>query len=88
MKNKTIRTVTAAELIEALQMLPEDALVAFSSNYGDRCRTRQVHTLDGQIEEEELYETAYSDSGFAVVKERDEEESEKETPAQKVWIIS
>lgn len=62
----TIRTATKEELIEALQDLPDGALVAFSSDYGDICHTQQIHTLRGSVECVAVEESAYSASGFAV----------------------
>ena len=34
--------LTVAELIEALQDMPEDAIVVFGSDYGDICHTEQA----------------------------------------------
>lgn len=80
---RALRTITAEELIAALQDLPPDAIVAFSSNYGDHCRTRQIHSINGDLEELPMYESAYSDSGWAIRKEEYENEDD-----HKVFIIS
>ena len=86
--SRTINTITIRELIDILQDYSHDygegTKVAFSSDYGDHCHTQQVLTIEGNVNEEQIYESAYSDSGFAVEKEPDEEDGEK----QRVLIIS
>lgn len=72
-------------MIELLQDIPADAQVAFASDYGDHCHTEQVHTLRGEVEERALYESAYSDSGFAVIKDEDDKRTET---APKIFILS
>lgn len=66
---KRIDTITAGELIDMLGDFDPDTPVAFACNYGDRCRTQQVITIRGNVDEETIYETAYSESGYAVDKE-------------------
>jgi hypothetical protein len=65
-----IDTISISELIDLLKdysdLHGEDCRVAFSSDYGDRARTQQVVTIHGDIEEETIYKSAYSDSGWAV----------------------
>lgn len=78
------RTITAKVLREALADLDDDALVVFSSNYGDHGRTEQVHFLDGEIEERHVKESGYSESGFALVDQDDEPEEDAPT----VHVIS
>jgi len=75
-------TITKEELIEALEDLPDGARVAFASDYGDRCNTQQLHSIEGQIEEKPIHQTAYSDSGYAV------DEEETEAPTETVYVIS
>jgi hypothetical protein len=64
------RGMTVAQLIEALQDMPEDAVVVFDSDYGDICHTEQallvsrVEELDNETER--LETSAYSHSGIAV----------------------
>ena len=36
------RGMTVAQLIEALQDMPDDAVVVFGSDYGDICHTEQA----------------------------------------------
>lgn len=66
---KRIDTITAGELIDMLGDFDPDTPVAFACNYGDRGRTQQVITIRGDIDEETIYKTAYSESGYAVDKE-------------------
>ena len=64
------RGMTVAQLIEALQDMPEDAVAVFGSDYGDICHTeqalvvRRVEELD--VETERLETSAYSHSGIAI----------------------
>ena len=73
---KRINTITAGELIDMLGDFDPDTPVAFACNYGDRCRTQQVITIQGNVDEETIYETAYSESGYAVDKEGFHEDEE------------
>lgn len=61
-----INTISVGELIDLLKGYDENMQVAFSCNYGDRAHTQQVITIRGNINEEILYKSAYSDSGWAV----------------------
>ena len=81
---KQIDTITIGELIDLLKDYSndygEDCRVAFSSNYGDRAQTQQVVRIRGDVEEETLYKSAYSDSGWAVDRDgyhEDEEGTDK-----------
>ena len=64
------RGLTVAQLIEALQDMPEDAVVVFGSDYGDICHTeqalvvRRIEELDNETER--LETSAYSHSGIAI----------------------
>ena len=62
--------MTVAQLIEALQDMPEDAVVVFGSDYGDICHTEQALVVT-KVEElddatERLEASAYSHSGIAI----------------------
>ena len=79
------RGLTVAELIEALQDMPDDAIVVFGSDYGDICHTEQALVVS-QVEEldeatERLDVSAYSHSGIAIEKRDDDERDEDESPA-------
>lgn len=78
-------SMTVAELKALLEDQDDEALVTFESNYGDRGRTRQVHTLHGRIEEQPLRETGYSESGYAIA---EREYDGPEDDAQTVLVIS
>jgi hypothetical protein len=77
--------LTVAQLIEALEDMPEDAIVVFGSDYGDICHTEQallvsrVEELD--VETERLETSAYSHSGIAIEPIVDGAESDDESPA-------
>ena len=77
--------MTVAQLIEALEDMPEDAVVVFGSDYGDICHTEQALVVS-QVEElddatERLEASAYSHSGIAVEPIVDGAESDDERPA-------
>ena len=62
--------LTVAQLIEALEDMPEDAVVVFGSDYGDICHTEQALVVT-KVEElddatERLEASAYSHSGIAI----------------------
>ena len=60
-----MHTMTVGELCEQLDRFDDDMIVVACSNFGDRSRTMQAIAIT-QLEEANLYETAYSDSGYAV----------------------
>jgi hypothetical protein len=65
------KSITVARLRELLADQPDDALVAFTANYGDRCNTAQALPLSGDCEMTAVVPSAYSDSGFALGDEVD-----------------
>ena len=87
-EKKLSRAITVAELIELLQDQPPEARVAFSSDYGDHCHTRQIHLIEGECEEREVRESAYSDSGLAETREDGEDSEEEEDERPTILIIS
>lgn len=86
---REFRTATKEELIEALNDLPDGALVAFASDYGDYTHTQQVHTITPEITEKVISETAYSYSGWALDTdaEPDDKPIDGEEKIQTVYII-
>jgi hypothetical protein len=81
------RRMTVGQLIEALQDMPEDAVVVFASDYGDICHTEQA-LIVRKIDEvdpstERLEASAYSHSGIAIESLDDDEGEydEAERPA-------
>jgi hypothetical protein len=71
-------SINISELMDALKdALDEhgpEALVVFSSDYGDIGHTEQAHPLSREVEEVTLEESAYSRSGFAVRRDFDDED--------------
>lgn len=77
-----LQGMTVAELIEALQGYPEDALVVFGCDYGDICHTEQalpVRELE-ELPASRIEETAYSKSGYEVA--RESEDDDEDEPAE------
>ncbi|HEX4131452.1 MAG TPA: hypothetical protein VHZ24_15540 [Pirellulales bacterium] len=79
------RGMTVGQLIEALQDMPEDAVVVFASDYGDICHTEQA-LIVREIDEidpatERLETSAYSHSGIAIESIVDAMDSDDECPA-------
>jgi hypothetical protein len=71
--------MTVADLIAELQMFPDDALVCFARDYGDICHTEQcmpVESADELERDEFLAESAYSKSGVAIERPREEDEDD------------
>lgn len=84
---KQFKSITVQELIDVLSDLPPEAMIAFSSNYGDYHKTQQVHAIEGVAEEACIERSAYSDSGFAIVSEADDDVDEGEAHAI-VYILN
>lgn len=87
---RTLRTITKRELIERLEDsdAPDDALVIFSTDYGDRGNTQQALGISGEIEEVLIHESAYSNSGFAIAEDEDDlDEDDLETNDAKYVVI-
>jgi hypothetical protein len=51
---RSIGSINVRELIEALEWEDPEALVVFSSDFGDIGHTEQVHSIGGDIEEVKL----------------------------------
>lgn len=78
------RTITVSELIELLEGVDDkDALVVFSTDYGDYHRTPQALGLRGEVEETKIAKSAYSNSGFQIV-EDDEDDYDEEPDGDEV----
>ena len=81
MRNEKVKrtlndAMTVSDLIERLQDFDEDAIVLFSCDYGDYCHTQQALTVDRVEEytEKDLVDSAYSQSGIALVDANDDED--------------
>jgi len=72
-----MKTITVAELIDLLQNADPDAQVIFTTDYGDRSHTAQALPIRGKSEEVRIEKNAYSNSGFAIASEEDEDEEYK-----------
>jgi len=67
------RTITKAQLIDALEGLDDNDLVAFSADYGDRGHTMQALPIHGNVNEEYVQRSGYSASGWAVAESTDDD---------------
>jgi len=72
-----LKTITKRELIDLLEDddAPDDALVIFATDYGDRGHTEQALGIRGEVEEVIVTESAYSNSGFAISDNPDDEDA-------------
>lgn len=77
-QGETMRTITKAELIEALEELDDDDKVIFTTDYGDYHSTQQALPISGRVEEVSITKSAYSNSGFALVDDNDEDENDED----------
>jgi len=74
-------TLTVRDLIELLEGEDQDAKIVFASNYGDYAKTQQVHFLSGVCTTQLIEESGYSQSGWAIVDDEDDDEpATKELP--------
>jgi hypothetical protein len=79
-----LNSITVADLIELLQEQDPDALVVFTSDYGDICHTAQALPLKGDAEEGLAVESAYSNSGFGLA---EDDEDQDDDAAVKVLVL-
>ena len=76
--SKNLRTITVAQLIERLQGEDPEARVIFTADYGDYHHTQQALPITGDIDEVEVVENeGYSRSGFALLEEDDEDDTDE-----------
>jgi hypothetical protein len=82
-RGERFASITVRELIELLQNEDEDALVMFTTDYGDYHHTPQALTLEGRVDSYEdarkvVFKSGYSNSGFEFrdPDERDDEDDE------------
>lgn len=73
-----MKTITVKELRELLSEFNDDDKVIFSSNYGDRARTEQAHRIRGVADYVGIAESAYSDSGYRVIADHDDEDGDED----------
>jgi hypothetical protein len=90
-KENNMKSVTVSELIEMLKQYEDndggDLQVIFSSDYGDHCHTQQVHFIDGIFEDVAIEKSAYSDSGFKVLSDREEKYAGNEESKQTYLLL-
>jgi hypothetical protein len=75
---RTLRSITVAELRELLEEQDDDMPVIFGTDYGDHHHTTQALPIRGVLTETTVTESAYSNSGFAV-SEDDEDDRDGES---------
>jgi hypothetical protein len=81
------RSITVGELKRIIEGEENDAIVTFSSDYGDYHHTKQVHELEGNIDELPIDKSGYSQSGYAIV-DYDRDDDEPEDDFQRVLVLS
>jgi hypothetical protein len=72
--SRTLRTITVRELRDLLDGEDENALVIFTTDYGDYHHTPQALPIKGEIEEGTVSESAYSNSGFQLHTDEDDDD--------------
>lgn len=71
-----MKTITVKKLRDLLDRFNDNDKVIFSSNYGDRAGTEQAHRINGVADYVNITESAYSDSGYRVIADHDDEDSD------------
>ena len=84
---RAIRSINVRELLEALEGEDPEALVVFCADYGDIGHTQQVLPINGEIEEVQVEESAYSASGWAVRREEDDDDEESAVKTVPILLI-
>ena len=74
-----MRTMTVSDLIELLSQQDPETKVIFESDYGDYHHTRQALPLNGELETVIIHKSAYSNSGFAIVRREWQREDEEDS---------
>lgn len=73
-----MKSITVRKLMELLEEDADpDALVVFSSDYGDHGHTEQALRIRGDIEDVTLTRSGYSDSGWAIDRDGDDPDGPK-----------
>ena len=66
---RALSTITVRDLLRLLVDEDPEAFVIFTADYGDISHTQQALEIDGTIEEVTIGRSAYSRSGYEVLKE-------------------
>lgn len=80
-ERKLSNALTVRELIEELQVFPDDCRVVFACDYGDHSHTQQALPVQTASEiqdgEETVVKSAYSQSGLAIDSVEDPDEDDE-----------
>ena len=82
---KNLRTLTVGQLKELLEDYDDDLQVIFTADYGDYHHTAQALPLSGGADVAAIAESAYSNSGFALV--TDEEQDDEEYDGAAAFLV-
>ncbi len=89
--HRNFRTaMTVAELIEALQDCDPDAIPLFTVDYGDYHHTQQalpVKECEGLTYGQFVVESAYSQSGMALVEDEDDDAAGNHDAQEQQFVI-
>lgn len=84
--NKNLdRSMTVGQLREILEDYSDDEPVMFGCNYGDYHRTQQVLLIEGNLERLPVEDSAYSESGWAVVRDVTDDTSKE---CRRILVLS
>ncbi len=70
-----LKTITVAQLRRLLECEDDNALVIFTSDYGDYHHTEQALGIRGDIDTVLIEKSAYSNSGYALVESEDDNDA-------------
>ena len=84
---RLLSSITVRDLLRLLIDEDPEAIVIFSADYGDISHTQQALEIDGTIEEVTLGKSAYSRSGFEVLKDEPDEEDVEAGDAPRYLLI-
>lgn len=74
-----MRSMTGQELLDLLSELPDETLarpIIFSVDYGDYSHRQQALPLRGEFRDVTIKKSAYSQSGFAIVDQDNEDDTD------------
>lgn len=74
----TPTSITVRDLTERLLEEDPDAQVVFACDFGDIGHTQQVFFVHGDLDEQELEQSGYADSGWAIRTDDDKDDEDDE----------